>query len=209
MYLPPAFAEDRLEVKHGLIQAFPLGTLIVHGRSGLSADLVPFLLYGDEGGQGVLRAHVARANPVWQELEQGADFLVQFTGPEAYVSPNWYAAKQVDHKVVPTWNYAAVQVRGQATVQSDSAWLRRLLDDLTALHERELPAPWSTADAPPGFIDTLSKAIVGIEVEIAEITGKWKVSQNRPAPDQRTVAQGLQGRAPGMAALVTERFKPE
>jgi transcriptional regulator len=209
MYLLPAFAEDRLEVKHGLIQAFPLGTLIVHGRAGLSADLVPFLLYGDEGGQGVLRAHVARANPVWQELEQGASFLIQFTGPEAYVSPNWYASKQVDHKVVPTWNYAAVQVRGKVSVHSDPAWLRRLLDDLTAFHERELPSPWSTSDAPPEFIATLSRAIVGIEVEIAEITGKWKVSQNRPAADQRTVVEGLQGRDAAMAALVAERFKPE
>lgn len=208
MYLPPAFAEDRLEVKHGLIRAYPLGALIVHSGAGLSADNIPFLLYED-GAHGTLRAHVARANPVWQLLAQGAAFMLQFQGPEAYISPSWYAAKQLDHKVVPTWNYAVVQVRGTATVHGDPAWLRRLLDDLTAFHENELPQPWAPSDAPPEYIATLSKAIVGIEIRISEITGKWKVSQNRPAADQKLVAQGLEGRADDMAALVAARIRPE
>jgi transcriptional regulator len=208
MYLPPAFAEDRLEVKHGLIRAYPLGTLIVHSGAGLSADNIPFMLY-EEGGCGTLRAHVARANPVWQLLAQGATFMLQFQGPEAYISPSWYAAKQTDHKVVPTWNYAVVQVRGTATVHGDPAWLRRLLDDLTAFHEKELPQPWAPSDAPPEYIATLSKAIVGIEIRIGEIAGKWKVSQNRPASDQKLVVQGLEGRADAMAALVAARIRPD
>ena len=206
MYLPPAFAEDRLDVKHGLIRACPLGALIVHGSAGLTADNVPFMLY-EEGEHGTLRAHVARANPVWRELEQGASFMLQFQGPEAYISPNWYAAKQIDHKVVPTWNYAVVQVRGTVQVHSDPAWLRRLLDDLTAFHEKTLPQPWAPSDAPPEYIAALSKAIVGIEIRIEDIAGKWKVSQNRPAADQQLVAQSLQGRADAMAALVAARIK--
>jgi transcriptional regulator len=208
MYLPPAFAEDRLDVKHGLIRACPLGALIVHGSAGLTADNIPFMLY-EEGEHGTLRAHVARANPVWRELEQGASFMLQFQGPEAYISPNWYAAKQIDHKVVPTWNYAVVQVRGTVQVHSDPAWLRRLLDDLTACHEKTLAQPWAPSDAPPEYIAALSKAIVGIEIRIGDIAGKWKVSQNRPAADQQLVAQSLQGRADAMSALVAARIKPD
>lgn len=217
MYTPTAFAEDRLEAKHGLIRSYPLGMLIV--PSVPSADLVPFALYPDEGeaGLGVLRAHVARANPAWQALAAGGDCLVAFQGPQAYVSPNWYPGKAANPKQVPTWNYAMVQVRGTARVVHDAAWLRRLLGDLTTVHEGALPQPWSIEDAPADFIDGLLKAIVGIEVPVAAISGKWKVSQNRSAADANGVAGGLRSvaGAPGaaaMAALVAERapiLKPD
>lgn len=209
MYLPPAFAEDRLEVKHGLIHAYPLGTLIVQTEEGPTADLLPFLLYPDEGGNGVLRAHVARANPVWKALAEGAPVLAVFQGPEAYITPNWYEVKRSAGKAVPTWNYAMVQVRGTARAVEDAAWLRRLLNDLTDAHERKMPQPWAVSDAPPEYIDTMMRAIVGIELPIASIKGKWKVSQNREVADRANIAAGLRERqASDMAALVEERIKP-
>ncbi len=218
MYLPTAFAEDRLEVKHGLIRAYPLGMLVLPGAAP-TADLVPFALYPDEGegGLGVLRAHLARANPAWQALAAGGECLVVFQGPEAYVSPSWYASKAVSHKVVPTWNYAMVQVRGRARVVEDAAWLRRLLGDLTAMQENGLPEPWAVSDAPADFVDGLLKAIIGIELPIASISGKWKVSQNRSTADAQGVAAGLRAAAAraavdgqsAMAALVAQRIMPD
>jgi transcriptional regulator len=214
MYLPTAFAEDRLEVKHGLIRAYPLGMLVIPGAAP-TADLVPFALYPDEGqaGLGVLRAHVARGNPAWRALASGGvECLVVFQGPEAYISPSWYATKATSHKVVPTWNYAMVQVRGAARVVEDAAWLRRLLGDLTAMQESGLPQPWAVSDAPPDFVDGLLKAIIGIEIPIASIAGKWKVSQNRGTADAEGVVAGLTSRsadgAAAMAALVAERIDP-
>ncbi|HEY0587711.1 MAG TPA: FMN-binding negative transcriptional regulator [Pseudoduganella sp.] len=215
MYLPTAFAEDRLEVKHGLIRAYPLGMLIIPGAAP-TADLMPFALYPDEGaaGLGVLRAHVARANPAWRALAAGgAECLVVFQGPEAYISPSWYASKATSHKVVPTWNYAMVQVRGAARVVEDAAWLRRLLGDLTAIQESALPEPWAVSDAPADFVDGLLKAIIGIEIPITSIVGKWKVSQNRAGADGEGVVAGLKARATpageAMAALVAERIAPD
>ena len=215
MYLPTAFAEDRLEVKHGLIRAYPLGMLVIPGAAP-TADLVPFALYPDEGdaGLGVLRAHMARANPAWKALAAGGECLVVFQGPEAYISPSWYASKATSHKVVPTWNYAMVQVRGAARVVEDAAWLRRQLGDLTAVQESGLPAPWAVTDAPADFVDGLLKAIIGIEIPITSILGKWKVSQNRGTADAEGVVAGLGARgavegAAAMAALVAERIAPD
>ena len=207
MYLPAAFAEDRLEVKHGLIRAYPLGMLVATGTDGPSADLMPFMLYPDEGEHGVLRAHVARANPAWQALAANGECLVVFQGPGSYISPTWYEAKRESHKVVPTWNYAMVQVRGAARVVEDGAWLHRLLGDLTAQHEQAMPQPWAMSDAPPEFIDGLLRAIVGIELPIESIVGKWKVSQNRSAADMASIAAGLRQRDGGaMAGLVEARL---
>jgi transcriptional regulator len=210
MYLPNAFAEDRLEVRHGLMRAHPLATLILADAEGnLSADLIPFMLYAGEGeaGLGLLRAHVARANPVWRKLQDAPSCLVVFQGPEAYISPSWYETKRTTHKVVPTWNYAMVQARGAARVVDDAAWLRRQLDDLTASQEGRLPEPWQPSDAPADFLAATMKGIVGIEIPIDDLVGKWKVSQNRSAEDQRGVVDGLQSSSEqAMAALVAERI---
>ena len=209
MYLPSAFAEDRLEVRHGLMRAYPLGTLILSDADGVTADQIPFMLYGDEGsaGLGLLRAHVARANPLWRKLQAAPQCLVLFHGPEEYISPSWYASKRTTHKVVPTWNYATVQARGEGRVVDDSAWLRRQLDDLTASQEGRLPAPWKPSDAPADFLAATMKGIIGIEIPIASLVGKWKVSQNRSAEDQQGVVQGLQQQAAtAMAQLVAERI---
>ena len=182
-----------------------------------TADLVPFALYPDEGeaGLGVLRAHIARANPAWKALAAAAECLVVFQGPEAYISPTWYASKATSHKVVPTWNYAMVQVRGRARIVEDAAWLGQQLRALTALQEGAMPEPWEVDDAPLDFIEGLLKAIIGIEIPIASINGKWKVSQNRGVADASGVVAGLRERsaaadgAAAMAALVAERIKPD
>jgi transcriptional regulator len=202
MYTPSSFVEDRLEVQHALMRAHPLATLVVAGSMELTADLVPFVLYPDEGPHGTLRAHVARANPLWRELEAGAECLLLFQGPEAYVSPSWYATKALTHKVVPTWNYAVVQVRGTARVTDDTQWLLRQLRDMTAAQEQALPQPWGLDDAPADFIAGLTGTLVGIEVPVAHIAAKWKVSQNRNAADRAGVATALAAREPAMAELV-------
>ena len=209
MYSPNNFAEDRLELHHGLMHAHPLAMLIVTDADGASADLIPFMLYADEGekGLGLLRAHVARANPLWRKLESSPSCLVVFQGAEAYISPSWYETKRTTHKVVPTWNYAMAQARGKARVVDDAAWLRRQLDDLTASHEGRLPQPWRPADAPADFLAATMKGIIGIEIPIDTLVGKWKISQNRSAEDQRGVVAGLQSQSrQGMAELVAGRI---
>ncbi len=194
MYQPEHFREERVEVLHGLIRARPLGLLISHGANGLSANLVPFLLDvpEDGGGLGTLRAHVARPNPQWRDfLAEGAEALVVFQGPDAYVTPSWYATKRETGKVVPTWNYAVVQVRGPPRVVEDPDWLAAQIDALTTLHEGGRPAPWAVTDAPERYIEVQKRGIVGLEVPIDRLEGKWKVSQNRPEADRRGVAEGL------------------
>ncbi len=205
MYQPPTFREDDLGTQHALIRAHPLGMLITAGSEGILANPVPFLLDDTGGGKGVLRAHVARANRQWQEIRDGAATLVVFQGADAYVTPSWYRTKQETGKVVPTWNYAVVQARGAATIIEDAAWLRAQIDALTDRHEGRRAQPWHVGDAPEPFIAGQLKGIVGIEIAIAAIEGKWKVSQNRPEGDREGVARGFSEDAPNpeMLELVT------
>lgn len=191
MYIPASFRENDLDALHALMRAHPLGLLVSQGAGGLQASPLPFLLYAGEGSHGTLRAHLARANPHWRELADAAECLVTFQGADAYVTPAWYPSKAATGKAVPTWNYAAVHAWGKPTVTEDTAWLRRQLDDLTRLHEGIRPAPWSPADAPADYIAAQLQAIVGIEIPIARIEGKWKMSQNKGADDRRGVIAGL------------------
>lgn len=191
MYLPAHFDERRPALLHGLVQREPLGLLITHGPGGLQANPVPFLLDAQAGPHGTLRAHVARANPVWREAG-GSEVLVVFQGPQAYVSPNWYPSKAEHGKVVPTWNYVTVQARGVLRAIEDPAWLRAFLGTLTAVHEAPQPRPWTLDDAPADYLEKLFGAIVGLEIELAApLVGKWKVSQNRSAADRAGTAAGL------------------
>lgn len=205
MYQPPHFREEGRAVLAALVRAHPLGLLVTAGPGGLMANPVPFLLYA-EGEHGVLRAHLARANPQWRELEAVEDCLVVFQGPEAYVTPSWYATKRETGRVVPTWNYATVQARGRPRSISDAGWLRRQVDDLTAAREGGRPEPWAVSDAPEPFVAAQLRAIVGVEIVLTEVAGKWKMSQNRAAEDRAGVARGLaaEGLA-AVAALVAER----
>lgn len=188
---------------HALIRAHPLGTLITAGPGGLIANLVPFTLV-DGGDRGTLRAHVARANDQVEPLRAGAETLVLFQGPEAYITPSWYPVKKEHGRVVPTWNYVVVQARGKPRVIEDPAWLRAQLSELTSRQEAPRPDPWKIADAPEEYIEAQIKAIIGIEIPILKIEGKWKVSQNRSAADRQGVCQGLRedGGNEAMARLV-------
>ena len=203
MYTPSLFDETRLEQLHALINAHPLGTFVTHGEAGLDADHLPFEIGAATAAApfGTLRAHVARANPLWRQA--GSSVLVVFQGPSAYVSPSLYAEKPVSGKVVPTYNYAVVHAHGVLRAIDDPAWLRALLERLTAHHEDPRGAPWSLDDAPPGFIDTLLRAMVGIEIPLARLQGKSKLSQNRPIADQMAVAADCAGLAPWMVAPVS------
>jgi transcriptional regulator len=208
MYQPSTFREDRLDVKHDLIRAHPLGLLITAGPAGLIANPLPFLIDSQGSELGMLRVHIARANPQWRELEMIEECLIVFQGPQDYVTPSWYATKRETGKVVPTWNYATVHAWGRPRVVNDDAWLRRQLDDLTLSREGGLPAPWKVDDAPSDFVAAQMRAIVGVEIPIGRIEGKWKVSQNRPQADRAGVLAGFreQGEAgASMAALVAER----
>lgn len=201
MYLPQHFEDNRLEVQHALIRAWPLGLLVTAGPGGLIANPVPFLI--DDGGEFVvLRCHMARANPQWQELAAIDECLVVFQGPQSYITPSWYATKRQTGKVVPTWNYTTVHAWGRPTAIEDQAWLRQQIDDLTSLLESLRPAPWAVDDAPAPFVAAQIRGIVGIEIPIRRIEGKWKVSQNRSPADRAGVVEGLGEDAARMAALV-------
>ncbi len=211
MYSPAHFKEERPELLHQLVREHPLGLLITLGDQGLEANPIPFLLDVDTSGQPVLRAHVARANPVWREARGDVDTLVVFQGPQAYISPNWYATKAENGKAVPTWNYITVQARGRLVVRDDATWLRELVSRLTLRHETSQARPWALGDAPPDYIDTMLRAIVGIEIPLTALHGKWKVSQNHPAVNREGVARGLraQGGEPSSAmAAAVERAAP-
>lgn len=191
MYQPPHFREDDLGVQHALIRAHPLGLLITTGASGLMANSVPFHLDAAASEKGTLRLHLARANPQWRDLADGAELLVVFQGADSYVTPSWYETKRETGKVVPTWNYAVVQVRGAARVIEDADWLLAQITALTTQHETPREKPWAVSDAPEAYVKAQMKGIVGVEIEIAAIEGKWKVSQNRPVADRASVAAGL------------------
>jgi len=210
MYQPPAFREDRLNIQHDLIRAHPLGLLITAGPAGLLANPFPFLVDTDRGEKGTLRLHIARANPQWKELEAVAECLVVFQGPQDYVTPSWYATKRETGKVVPTWNYATVHAWGRPRIMHDDAWLRRQLDDLTLSREGRRTQPWKVDDAPADFVAMQMRAIVGVEIPIGRIEGKWKMSQNRPLADREGVIAGFgeSGERGGvLATLVKERGK--
>ena len=210
MYQPQHFREDRLAVQHALIREHPLGLLITAGPGGLQANHIPFLVDTAASERGLLRAHLARANPQLRELSAVPECLVVFQGPQIYVSPSLYPTKREHGKVVPTWNYITVHVWGKPQVMDDAAWLRRQIEDLTAHNERTRAEAWKVSDAPDAFVAMQIKGIVGLEIPIARIEGKWKVSQNRPAVDQAGVAAGLAGQgdeADAMARQVAERSK--
>jgi transcriptional regulator len=203
MYIPPAFHENRTERLAELMRDYPLATLVTLGGSGLIASHVPLNFEPRPDCPGILRGHLARANAQSQDLRAEVDALAIFQGPQAYVSPSWYATKQQGGRVVPTWNYAVVHAYGKLEVYSDGARLRRHLESLTAQQEKSY-SPWTPDDAPPEFIDELLKSIVGIEIRITRLEGKWKVSQNRPAEDRAGVIAGLTRKGDANSAAMAE-----
>jgi transcriptional regulator len=209
MYQPPHFREDRIEVQHALIKAHPLGLLVTNGSSGLIANPIPFALDPAASAHGTLRGHLSRANPQWKDFDPAQEALVVFQGVETYITPSWYEAKREHGKVVPTWNYAIVQAYGRMKTVDDPAWLLQQITAVTDVQEATRAEPWSVTDAPSDFLAGQLKGIIGIEIEITRIEGKWKVSQNRNEADRRGVAQGLRETdaeaARHMAELVDKR----
>ena len=192
MYLPKHFEETRVEVLHELIHAHPLGALVTLTRGGLDANHIPFEVDPEPAPFGTLRGHVARANPVWREFSREVEALVIFQGPGTYISPAWYPTKQETGRVVPTWNYAVVHAHGPLRFIDDKGWLRDFVTKLTNRHEATRREPWHVTDAPAEYIETQLGAIIGLEIPITRLVGKWKMSQNRPAQDQAGVVDGLE-----------------
>lgn len=211
MYQPAPHQEDRLEILWAFIDAHPLGVLVTKGNEGLCANFLPVLLDKSSGSKGVLQAHCARANPQWRDFDPAIEALVIFQGPQAYVTPSWYPSKVVHGKVVPTWNYVTVHACGKMTAIDDTAWLRRQIEQMTEKMEANRANPWSVAHAPHSFIEDMINNIIGLEIEISRLEGKWKLSQNRSRGDRNGVIEELRasGEEPhhAMAKLMSE-FDP-
>lgn len=199
MYIPAHFSEMRPPVLHGLIAAHPFGTLVSSHDGALDANHLPFELDVASGPLGTLRAHVARQNPLWRALVPGQAVLVIFGGGDAYISPSWYPSKHETHRQVPTWNYRVVHAHGTVTVHDDERQVRGLVARLTREHEASQPVPWKMGDAPAEFTDALLKAIVGLEITITRLEGKFKLSQNKDERDRAGAADAL-GHQGGAAA---------
>lgn len=190
MYLPKAFEENRPEILRPLIKEYPLAVVVANTADGLSANHIPLLLAEDQE-RVVLRGHIAKANRMWQEILEGGDVLAIFQGPQAYISPNWYPSKAEHGRMVPTWNYTTVHVNGTINWKRDHNWMYDFLDVLTKENEANEPHPWNVADAPREYIDQMLNAIVGFEIQVTKMVGKWKVSQNREPADRQGVVDVL------------------
>jgi len=201
LYLPPHFKQAESEAIHRAIGAARLATLVTMGSHGLEASHVPILLDVTAGAPSAIRGHLARANAQWRRADPAVPALAVLLGPDAYVSPSWYATKKETGKVVPTWNYVAVHAYGRVEFFQDSERLRAIVTQLTARLEGRRREPWAVSDAPADYIEAQLKAIVGFRLEIDRLEGKWKLSQNRTAEDRRGVVEGLkaEGGAPEAA----------
>lgn len=207
MYLPQHFREERIPIIHELIRTHSLGALISMGSDGLMASHVPMLLDPQPGPYGTLRCHLARANPQWRSFSAGVPALAIFSGPQHYISPLWYETTAETGKVVPTWNYAIVHAYGPLRVIEDADWLREMVTSLTNVHEAGFPQPWKVEDAPAEYIAGQLKAIVGIEMPIVRLEGKWKTSQNRPEKDRQRVVSALEAIGEEDAAAMADLVK--
>ncbi|WP_024303015.1 FMN-binding negative transcriptional regulator [Pseudogulbenkiania sp. MAI-1] len=212
MYLPAHFNESRTDILHECIAQHPFGTLITHGKSGLDANHFPFELAVNEGELGVLRAHIARANPLWQDVENGDEVLVVFRAGDAYISPNWYPTKHETQKQVPTWNYIVVHAYGRIHFHDDEKFVRGVVARLTRTHEASQSTPWKMTDAPRDYIDSLLQRIIGLQIDIARLVGKSKLGQDEVARDILRAGEALRARGNyqiGDAMLAHAAGKPE
>lgn len=209
MYNPPHFVEPSPETIGQLLQHHPLGTLVTYTAAGLDAQHLPFLYAADQGAHGSLRAHIARANPLWQDCRDGDAVLVIFHGPQAYISPNWYPSKQAAHRQVPTWNYQVVHLHGRLRIVDDEKFVRGVVARLTQIHEAGTgERPWKMGDAPADFLDAMLRAIVGLEITVERIEAKSKLSQNKDEADRRGAVQALQARGQNALAQAMRLAPP-
>jgi len=191
VYIPKQFEEVRVDIMHELIRAYPFATLVTHSSSGINANHIPLHLSELPSPHGTLRGHIARANPLFGDIGEGIESLAIFHGPDCYISPSWYATKKENGKVVPTWNYVVVHAYGVLRVVDNASWLRAQLDALTLHNEATFPEPWAVSDAPEDYIERMMAAIIGVEIVIKRLVGKWKVSQNQPTQNKMGVISGL------------------
>lgn len=206
MYIPSHFVETRPEVLQRIMREHPLGVLVTSSSAGLDADHIPFEYdSGTEGTFGILTAHVARSNPLWQRCPTGSSVMVVFRGADSYISPNWYPSKHEAHRQVPTWNYEVVHAHGTLTVRDDPRFVRRMVSQLTRRHEASEPRPWKMGDAPADFLDEMLEHIVGIEIAVTSLVGKVKASQNKEPRDRQGVIENLDAKGrTAMANLVRQ-----
>jgi len=210
MYLPKHFEETRIDVLHRLIRDEPFAMLVTLGSGGLNANHLPLELDPEPGPFGTLRGHVARGNRMWEDVAPDVEALAVFQGSQTYITPTWYPTKQETGKVVPTWNYVVVHAYGTPRFIDDPAWLRGHVQRLTNRHESARPVPWRVTDAPEDFVTAMLRGIVGFEITITRLLGKWKVSQNRTEAERQGVTAGLRERKnPGSAAMadLVDRLK--
>lgn len=191
MYIPRHFEQDDIATLHALMRNHPLCTLVTLSADGFNANHIPLHLSPEPGPYGILRGHVARANPVWSDVNADTEVLAVFQGPQAYITPSWYPTKTESGKAVPTWNYTAVHAYGTLRCVDDREWLRNHLDALTNAQEAVFSAPWKVSDAPDDYISKMLGAIVGIEISITRLQGKWKTSQNQPEGNRTGIERGL------------------
>ncbi|WP_106476039.1 FMN-binding negative transcriptional regulator [Phytohalomonas tamaricis] len=191
MYCPTPFIEKNADTLQGWIDNYPFASLVSHYADGLTADHLPLMFDPNEGEHGVLRGHIARANPLWKNLSTGVSVMALFHGPQAYVTPSWYPAKREHGRVVPTWNYMVVHVHGRLRFIDDPAWLRRRLAELSDRFEKPRQKPWHLDDAPENFIEGMCRAVIGVEIKITRLEGKRKASQHKPEDERREIHAGL------------------
>ena len=213
MYIPNFNEEKDISVLHSLIKAHPLGVWATMSRGEIVVNHIPFVLHDTRGEFGTLVGHVARANPIWQDCSADLDSVIVFQGDQAYITPSWYPSKHQHGKAVPTWNYAVVHAHGNPKVIEDSEWLLEHVNELTDIHESQQSLPWKVSDAPEEFIGRLIGAIVGIEIPVSKLSGKWKLGQNRPGPDKLGTVAGLMSRdnsqSHGLAQLINKHLQTE
>jgi transcriptional regulator len=209
MYVPPFFSESSPEELRRIIREHPLGMLVTHAAAGLEANHLPFVLDEGRGASGTLLAHVARANPLWQDVRHGDSVLVLFRGAHGYISPSWYVSKQETHRHVPTWNYEVVHAHGRIRIHDDASFVRGMVARLTRQQEAGMPVPWKMSDAPADYLAEHLAHIVGLEIEITRLEGKRKLSQNREPRDFDSTVDALEERGDRELAEAMRRARPK
>lgn len=206
MYIPNKFRQSDIDCLEKFVRDYPLANLITHSDSGLDTNHIPLLL-AQSSGLKFLHGHIAKINPLWKTLSDKSEVLVVFNGPNCYISPNYYPTKKETGKAVPTWNYVTVHVAGVMSFIHDKEWKLDMLDDLTRQHESTQAIPWSTTDAPEDYIQKMLTGIVGLKIEISEINGKWKLSQNLPTQNRQGIVEGLSQQADYASQKISELVK--
>jgi transcriptional regulator len=207
MYVPKFNEEKNILVLHALIKSKPLGAWTTTQDADLAVNHLPFLLHENEGDYGTLYGHVARSNDIWRSFSKQINSIVIFQGDQAYITPSWYPSKHIDGKAVPTWNYTVVHAHGVPKIHEDAEWLLKHLNELTNTHESEQPLPWQVSDAPSDFINKLTKGIVGIEIPITKLVGKWKLGQNKSEEDKLGTVSGLRSRSDSESLALADELK--